>query len=141
MSASHEDLQTFAAQLNRVAGDEALEPDQRVSALRRLRDQILSAQDGAGGDDRYTTLLGQADTYMADNELQREALAMERQLDGATARENADIRDHLVADGAFTDEELDAAGWPSHDGLDAATADGSLEEAAAGSFKQARRVG
>lgn len=103
-----------------------MDPADRIAALRRLKDQISDAGDVDRLDAR--DLLGQADRYIGDLELRREAQAMGQQVGIATARENADIRDLLIADGVATPDELDQAGLISHDALDVAEADGSLYE-------------
>lgn len=61
---------------------------------------------------------------------------MSATMDVALTREDADIRDALIASGVATPEELDAAGWPSHDQLDAAQEDGTLTEAVVGLWKE-----
>jgi hypothetical protein len=126
-----DDLAGLAQQLNSLATDMGQTPDERVAALRRFRESVLGARQGAGPPlyDEYTALAGHADTYISANELQREAVSMDGVLDRARVREDAEIRDVLIAQGIATAEELSAAGWPSHDELDAAAADGSLEEA------------
>jgi hypothetical protein len=127
------DAPDFAAQLNAAATHPSLDPAECVADVRRVRFKIESARDGGGmrlADAR--DLLGQADMYVGDLELQREAGAMGQQLARAQVREDADIRDALVAQGIASSDELDAAGWPSHDALASDEADGTLMEAIAG---------
>lgn len=80
------------------------------------------------------SLLGQARTYIADNDLRREAAADAAAGDLRRAREAADIREVLVSGGFASVAELDASGWPSHEQLDAAIAEG-LQEETVGIFK------
>jgi hypothetical protein len=139
-----EDVASFASQLNRAAGDPDLDPGERVAALRRIRERILTARDELREEmhDRitamaeYRALLGQADTYAGSNELAREAQALERAMDVAQLREDADVRDVLISEGVASSDELTEAGWPSHDDLDAAMTDGTVEEAVLGMFKE-----
>ncbi|MET0602942.1 MAG: hypothetical protein ABW167_13240 [Baekduia sp.] len=133
-----DDLAGLAQQLNGLATDASQTPEERVAALRRFRESVLDAREATGPPHygEYTTLAGQADTYISANELQREASAMDGTLDLARVREDAEIRDVLIAQGVATADEMDAAGWPSHAGLDAAAEDGSLEEVAVGQWKE-----
>jgi predicted ABC-type ATPase len=119
-----EDAEDLAASLNAAARDPRFPPAERVADVRRIRDGIPEDHPD------FTALSGQADTYIGSLELQREAEAIAAPFDEAAARENADIRDALIARGLATDEEL--AGWPSHEQLDAMSDDGSLAEAAFG---------
>lgn len=119
----------LAQQLNAEASDATRDPAERIAALRRLKDRIHDASLARAD---KTDLLGQADRYIGDLELRREAQAMAQQMDIVTARENADVRDLLIADGVASADELDHVGWLSHDALDAATEDGSIYESVFG---------
>lgn len=101
--------------LNSTANDSSLEPAERVAVLRRLRV-------------RYPDLVGDADTYIGELELQREAAALDRQRDLLTAREEAELRADAISRGLLTPEELDAAGVRSHADLDALLQEGTLGE-------------
>lgn len=135
-----EDVLVFAPLLNQAAGDTALDPSERIAELRKLRDRVLSMkQSGSARLADCDDLLGQADTYIGSLELQREAQAMGAMFDSAGSREDADVRDMLIAQGSATPDELDAAGWPSHDALDAAAEDGApMWRAAVPADKEAR---
>ena len=101
-----------------VASDSDLAPDERVRKLRELGEGITDAE-----------LLGQIEGYIGSLELRREAIAIEQSVMRLALRENADIRDALLASGQATEEELDQAGYLSHEELDAREEDGSLLEA------------
>jgi hypothetical protein len=132
--AAVDDLADLAVQLNSAASEQ-VSPADRVASLRRLRDRLLTVRDhGLYDRGEVTSLLGQADSYIGSLELQREGEAMGQELAKVWAREDADIRELLIADGTATPEEL--AGWMSHDELDAASRDGTLEEGVVGLFKE-----
>lgn len=124
------DAADYADSLNAVACDASLAPDERVAELRKWRFRIET--DDTLAPQTRTELLGQAETYRGGLELQREGEALRTPFDLAHLRERADIRDALVAQGVASPEELDAQGWMSHDQLDAAREDGTLQEGLVG---------
>jgi hypothetical protein len=110
------DLEEVAARLSEIASDSSRDPAERIAALRRMDNGIESIQ-------------GQIATYISSLELQREAGAIEGAVERLVARENADIREQLLDTGDYTEAELDAAGYLSHEALDEAAEDGTLQEA------------
>lgn len=134
----------FATKLNDVAIAETLSPDERVQELRRLRNRVLDARADLDAEDPgrldLTALAGHADTYIGANEMEREADAMDGALDHARIREDAEIRDLLIAQGVASADEMDAAGWPSHQQLDDEQADGSLAESALTAWREMRET-
>ena len=122
------DLHAVAATLNHIAGDSSLDPAERIKRLREAAQGITD-----------TDLLGQVDSYIGSLELRREAAAMSPTVQRLALRENANIREALLARGEATPEEMDAAGILSHDELDAAEQDGSLSESF-GEFGSVREV-
>jgi len=79
----------------------------------------------------YVSGLGSADTYIGDNELRRDAQGMDKALTLARMRENADLHERMVAQGV-SPEDLADAGFLTHDEIDEAESDGTIEEAAFG---------
>lgn len=96
---------------------------ERARAIRRLRDDL-------------SELVGQADRYLGDTDLAREASASSRQARLAEAYENAGVREQALKRGLASEPELDALGYFSRDDLDRMAEDGtlweSLDEAAFG---------
>lgn len=131
MATLTDDLTGYADALNQVTGDPALDASQRVAQLRRIRADITATN---ADPDQVQVLLGHADMYIDSNEREREADAITAALDPAAAREDADIRDRLIADGTITPEQADQLGWPSHADLDAEDADGTIAEATLHAF-------
>jgi predicted ABC-type ATPase len=105
--------------LDQTASDPSTDPAVRVANLRALRDDIAS-------------LVGNADRYIADQELRREADGMSRVRDFVGARAAADARGGLLDEHGVSPKALDAAGVLSHDELDRRAADGTLEESILG---------
>jgi hypothetical protein len=110
--------------IERTALDASLEPAERIIELRRLRDRIDGEE--RPGEDRQC-LLGQVETYIGALDLQREAGAMRRVIQRAMTTEDAHLRGELLAQGV-SEAELDRAGLPSLEALEAAAADGTLDE-------------
>ncbi len=102
----------FSDTINAVAGDSSLDPAERIKQLRALSDKT-----------KDVWLLGQVQGYIGSLELQREARAMEQGLGRIVLRENAGIRENLIGAGQATADELDRAGYLSHDELDSREAD------------------
>lgn len=92
-----------------------LAPGERLAMLRSLRERI-------------NTLLGEADTYIGDVELLREAEFLTIAEAVLKVRQNATIRADLIARGMATPEDLDAAGYLSHEDLDHLREEGRLIE-------------
>lgn len=101
--------------LDQTASDPSSDPGDRVASLRVLRADLAS-------------LVGQADRYIADQELEREGAAIGRVHDHLAARENAQVRSRMLSQGLSTPEHLDAAGLLDDDELDRRVADGTIEE-------------
>lgn len=93
--------------------------DRDAAAVRRLGD--LRADVAA--------LLGQIDQYLNGRQLQQEGAALTRKLDLERARQRADIREELEAEGRFDGKTLDSLGYLSHGRLDELDRDGLLEAA------------
>ena len=72
---------------------------------------------------------GVIQSYIGSLERQREGEANGGAIDRLVARENADIREVLLDTGVATAEELDSAGYLSHEDLDRHAEEGTLEEA------------
>lgn len=106
-----------------LVASSTLSDAERARAVRRLRDDLAA-------------LMGQADLYLGDTDLAREASASGRQARLAEAYENAAVREQALKRGLATEDELDALGYFSRDDLDRMADDGtlweSLEEAAFG---------
>jgi hypothetical protein len=100
--------------LERAAADREGPPAARARALKAIRDDIAK-------------LLAQADGLLAGGELRQQAGAMDRRYGLVKARQRADVRDRLLGEGGVTPEALDALGYLSHDRLDAAEEEGTLE--------------
>lgn len=101
-------------QLDQIAHDPSADPAERVANLRSFRRELA-------------TLVGAADRYIADQELQREGAAMHRTRQFIAARAEANARGDAVAQG-LPPESLDSAGVLPHAELDRRQADGSIEE-------------
>lgn len=114
------DLEDVATRASAIACDASRPASERVAELRRL-DATVPEDD--------TEVRGQIEHLSLSLELQREAEALVGAHEALLARENADIREELLNRDAATPEELDAAGFFSHEALDAKTADGTLQEA------------
>lgn len=112
------DLDDTATRASAIASDGSRPASTRVADLRRLAAGVTDAE-----------LLGQIDGYMASLELQREGENLEGVVEMLIARENAEIRQEIIARGEATPEELAAAGYLSHEALDAKAEDGTLQEA------------
>jgi len=133
------DVDALRSQVSAAATDPELEPAERVSSLRRLRDLVDMARDQARASlrdqleliDSLTAIIGSADTYIGDNELRRDAQGMDKALTLARMRENADLHERMVAQGV-SPEDLADAGFLTHDEIDEAESDGTIEEAAFG---------
>ena len=99
-----------------AAQDQTLDQQDRVIKLRHLSTELRDA-------------LGLAETYLADLELaeSEEEAALHRHR--MELRANADIREELLRRKLATAEQLDAAGYLSHENLDQMAEDGALEEA------------
>lgn len=110
----------LSALLNETASDSTADPVERLANLRGLRTDLAA-------------LVGQADTYIADQQAIREASAMDRIHDHVGARENANVRSLMLVKGMSTPEQLTAAGFLDHDDLDRRVMDGTIEEAVVGS--------
>lgn len=110
-------------QLSQLATNSDSPPSARIADLRRLRDRTSDPAE-----------LGQIESYIGSLELQREAEALDNVHAQLLARENADIREELLGRGLATPEELDAAGFLSHEELDARAEDGTLMEGVLGAF-------
>ena len=137
------DVEQLRSQVHLTATDPSLDPGERVAMLRRIRDLADQARDQVrevirgqlDAIESLTALLGSIDTYSGDNELRREADAMEHVMTVARLRENADLRERLIREGGATAEQLDGMGIASHEQLDDMASDGSLHEAAFGLAK------
>lgn len=105
----------FAEAINRIATDPSLEPSERIAALRPLRDDL-------------SALLGQIQSYMGSNDLMREGAALTQSRSYIEARENANVREEMLSRGMASPEQLDGAGYISHDELDAREQDGTIHE-------------
>lgn len=127
-------LRDRALEIERVVADSSLDPADRIRELRRIADSLRiglrGEPDGTEVQAQFTTLLGRIDTYIGDLERAREGQALTRVFELALAREDASIRDDLIQAG-IPPEELDRAGFLSHDQLDELVTDGRLEEARA----------
>jgi hypothetical protein len=108
-------LDEIRAQLQEAVSAPGLAPVERLTQLRLLRDRIKS-------------LLGEADTYIGDVELLREAEYLEAATALLRVRENATLRDTLIARGMVTPEEMDGRGYLSHEALDHLREEGRLIE-------------
>ena len=142
------DVEQLRSQVHLTATDPSLDPGERVAMLRRIRDLADQARDQVrevirgqlDAIESLTALLGSIDTYSGDNELRREADAMEHVMTVARLRENADLRERLIREGSATAEQLDGMGIASHEQLDDMASDGSLHEAAFGLGEELRGV-
>jgi Zeta toxin len=110
--------------LEETANDPTVDPAERVSKLRALRADIA-------------TLVGTADRYIGDQELEREGRAFGRVRGFMEARAEANARGELLDVGAASPEGLDAAGVLSHQELDRRAEDGTIEEAVVGLSRKA----
>lgn len=112
-------LDALADLLDQIANDPTLDPTDRVANLRELRADLAA-------------LVGQADRYIGDQQLQREGDGLARIHEFMAARADANSREQLLDAGGVSPEALDAAGILSHDELDGRIADGTIEEAIIG---------
>jgi hypothetical protein len=101
------------------------DPSDRAAKVRALRE-------------RLSALLASADRLLSNAQQAREAEAAGAVVRRMEAREGADLREAL--DGDLTDEQLAAAGLPSHRELDELAEEGLLEEALLGRGGKALRV-
>lgn len=112
-----------------------------VGPIAELREEIeVAAQDGTLDassrltklrdlDTQMRDLLGLAETYISDVELERDGAADRVTRERMELRQNADIRDEMVRRGMATEEEMEEAGYLSHETLDQLAEEGALEEA------------
>jgi predicted ABC-type ATPase len=103
------------AEIDRAAQRTDLSPDEQAKFLRGWRDDLVD-------------LLGVIDTYLGDVEKVREALDPAYQETVLGLREDANIRDELLARGLATPENLDEHGYLSHVDLDKLIEEGLLDE-------------
>ena len=109
-------LSGILAELEAAATDPELDAHARQVKLRVLRDGLTDA-------------LGRSQTYLADAQLRQEADSGSRVRQVLRARQKADLREALLADGEATGEQMDAAGFLSHEELDNLAEEGLLTEA------------
>lgn len=112
------DLGGMSTRLSKIASDASVSPSSRIAELRRIA-EMADDEEVAGA---CASLIGSLD-------LQRESEAMLGQQELLIARENADIREVLLAEEVATAQQLGAAGYFSHDELDHRADDGTLAEA------------
>jgi hypothetical protein len=98
------------------AAAQTADPNERRAKLRVLREEAESQ-------------LGTIDRHLADTEYQREAEVHAYAAREAMARQNATIREQMIARGFADADEMDQAGLLSHDDLDALSEEGLLEAA------------
>lgn len=108
-------LEDLTGQLDAIAGDEALAPDEKAAALAELRERI-------------TDVAGYAQRLVNLQQRVREGQAEEAVRARMGARERADAHDLAVAEGADPGE-LEEAGILSHRTLDELQEEGLLPEA------------
>jgi GNAT superfamily N-acetyltransferase len=114
------DLEDVATRASAIASDATRPASERVAELRRLDSSIPTTS---------SEVRGRIDSLIGTLELQREAEALVGVTEILIARENADIREELLERELATPDELDAAGYFSHETLDRKTTDGTLQEA------------
>ena len=85
-------------------------------------------------------LLGTADRLLSDAQRQREAIAAGAAVSRMEARENADLREDALEDGDLTPDELNGAGFLSHQELDELAEEGLLEEALGGILGRGKKA-
>ena len=107
-------LGALLAEIEAAATDPELDAHARQVKLRVLRDGLTDA-------------LGRSQTYLADAQLRQEADAGSSVRQVLRARQRADLREALVADGTATGEQMDAAGFLSHEELDNLAEEGLLQ--------------
>jgi hypothetical protein len=92
--------------LGAVATDPAPDPSQRIRELRRVRDRVSEAMESEptnAARAELRSLVGQADTYIGDNQLRREARSLRHALGRIELREDAELREEMVEDGFEAD--------------------------------------
>lgn len=109
-------LSAILDELEAAATDPELDPSARSVKLRVLRDSLHDA-------------LGRSQTYLADAQLRQEADASTKVRSVLRARQRADMREALIELGEADGDQLDAAGYLSHEELDNLAEEGLLQEA------------
>lgn len=107
-------LRSLREQVEEIVGDGGMDPSDRSVKLLHLREGVEA-------------LLGLIATHLGDADLAREAEASGAVRARLRARQNASIREALVARGEATAAELDAMGYLAHDELDRLDEEGLLE--------------
>lgn len=110
-------------QLEQIATDTERPASARISHLRQERRRTTDPE-----------TLGTIDTYIGDLELEREAATLAGAQEELLTRENADVRDDLLARELASEDDLNAAGYLAHDDLDQHREDGTLQESVLGAF-------
>lgn len=109
-------LQAIQEQVEDIAGDPGLDPGEKALKLQHYSDGLEEAQ-------------GLVARHLGDAQLQREAQASGVLQAKLRARQNASIRESLLARGLADPEELDALGYLPHHELDRLQEEGLLEAA------------
>lgn len=109
-------LQAIREQVEDIAGDPGLDPGERALKLQHFADGLTDTQ-------------GIVARHLGDAQLQREAQASGAARARLRARQNATIRENLLARNLATPEELDELGYLPHGELDRLQEEGLLEAA------------